>query len=318
MAGRVLSFLPLLMIIFGTAAAHQRIPPVIRSHQGEDFVPKPEFAKIMALGFDALLADYYWVQAVLLVGGETNPARHATQLGRFVDVVTTLDPWVDHPYRFAAVWLTETEEDVLAANRLLRRSFEYHPDDWRNYFYLGFNLFFYLEENAEAADVLLTASRLPGSPRYLPRLVARLRSESADIDAAAQFLQELVRTAPGEASAAEYQAALDEIEIERRARLLDRARKAYQQLSGTDIGRVSDLVRGRHPVLRRLPDPEPSSLPPSLRQGSAWELNDEGVIVSSYYGYRYKLHIDSFGLRRRAELKKRRELRSKRETRSRP
>jgi tetratricopeptide (TPR) repeat protein len=285
---------------------------VIHSHQGEDFIPKPEFAKVMALGFDSLLADYYWVQAVLLVGGDTNPARHATQLGRFIDVVTTLDPWVSHPYRFAAVWLTETEEQVRAANRLLRRSLEYHPDDWRNYFYLGFNLFYYLEENVEAADVLLTASRLPGAPRYLTRLVARLRSESADIEAAAVFLEELVRTAPDEASAAEYQAALDEIEIEHRARILDRARRAHQQLSGRDIESVADLVLGSHAVLLRLPDPEPSSLPESLRQGSVWELNAEGVIVSSYYGHRYTLHIDTFGQKKRAEIARQRERRLKR------
>jgi hypothetical protein len=303
----------LLAALAGTALAHQRIPPRLHSQEGEAFVPKPEFAKLMALGFDTLLADYYWLQAVLLVGGPSNPAEQAPQLRRFIDVVTTLNPWVDHPYRFAAVWLTESEEDVREANRLLRRSFDYHPDEWRNYFYLGFNLFFYLQENAEAAEALLTASRLPGSPRYLPRLVARLRSESADIEAAAVFLQELVRTTSDEASAAEYQAALDEIEVEHNARALDRARKAYRQLSGSDIERVADLIRGSHPVLRRLPDPEPSSLPASLRQGSIWELNDEGVIVSSYYGYRYKLHIDTFGRKKQAEIARQRERRLERE-----
>jgi hypothetical protein len=307
--GQRLKVVFLLVVLAGTALAHQRIPPRLRSQEGEAFVPKPEFAKLMALGFDTLLADYYWVQAVLLVGGNSNPAQHTPQLRRFIDVVTTLDPWVDHPYRFAAVWLIESEEDVRAANRLLRRSFDYHPDDWRNYFYLGFNLFYYLQENAEAADVMLTASRLPGAPLYLSRLVARLRSESADIEAAAMFLQELVRTAPDEAAAAEYQAALDEIEIEHKARVLDRARNAYRQLAGKDIERVEDLVRGSHPVLRRLPAPEPSSLPASLRRGSTWQLDDEGIIVSSYYGHRYQLHIDSYGRKKRAEIARQREQR---------
>ena len=122
----------------------------------------------------------------LYVGGtDVGPSQHATKLGRLIDVVTTLDPWVDHPYRFAAVWLTDSEESVRTANRLLERGIQYHPDDWRNYFYLGFNHFYYLQENAEAADWLEQAIERPGAPRYLPRLVAKLRSESADIYAAA-------------------------------------------------------------------------------------------------------------------------------------
>ena len=76
-------------------------------------------------------------------------------------------------------------------NRLLRRGIEHHPDEWRNYFYLGFNYYFYLLENDQAAAALSDAARLEGSPRYLPRLVARLRSDSADIDVAEAFLLEM-------------------------------------------------------------------------------------------------------------------------------
>ena len=82
----------------------------------------------------------------------------------------------------------------------------------------------------------------------------------------------------------------------------DAIRKAYRQLSGSDIERVEDVVRGPHPILRRLPDPEPSSLPESLRRGSIWRLNDEGTIVSSYYDRRYELHIDAFVRKKQAEI----------------
>jgi hypothetical protein len=284
----------LLAVVALTTAAHQRMPHEVRSQQGDDYVPQPQFAKAMSLGFDAVHADYYWVQAVLLAGDSQNPQAESTQLGRLIDVVTTLDPWVDHPYRFAAVWLTETLDDVRHANMLLRRSFDHHPDEWRNRFYLGFNLFYYLDENAAAADALQEASSMTGAPQYLPRLVARLRSESASLAAAGLFLEELVRTTVDEAAKAEYQSALDEVQIEWRARQLDDARENFKKLHGRDIEFIEQLVVGNQAVLPALPDPEPSSLPAPLRRGSRWELDEEGVIVSSYYGRRYEVHVDEY------------------------
>lgn len=296
----------MLAVVLLTTAAHRQLPSGIRAQQGDAWVPQPQFAKALSLGFDALLGDYYWVQAVLLAGESANPQAESTQLGRLIDVVTTLDPWVDHPYRFAAVWLTETLDDVRHGNDLLRRSFAYHRDDWRNRFYLGFNLFYYLEDNAAAADELHQASLLPGAPTYLPRLVARLRSESAGLAAAGLFLEELVRSTEDEDARAEYQAALDEVQIEWRARQLDDARERYRKLHGRDIASVEELVSGEGAVLASLPDPEPSSLPASLRRGSRWLLDEEtGEIVSSYYGRRYELYIDDHGRRPKARVEAR-------------
>lgn len=306
MARRARTALLLIAALTVTLGAHHRLPSGVRAQIGDDYVPRPEFAKAMSLGFDTVLADYYWVQAVLLAGGSLNPQAESTHLGRLIDVVTTLDPWVDHPYRFAAVWLINTLDDVRHGNRLLRRSFEYHPDEWRNRFYLGFNLFYYLDDDLAAAEELQVASQLRGAPQYLPRLVARLRSDSGDLTAAGLFLEELVRQTEDEDAKAEYQAALDEVQIEWRARALDRARESYRKLHGEDIEFVEQLAMGSKAVLPRLPDPEPSSLPAPLRRGSRWTLLDEtGEIVSTYYGRRYQVHLDEHSRRLRREIAER-------------
>ena len=281
--------------ILAVEAIHARIPPSQDSLGAETFVPEPGLARLLSLGFGASLADFYWLQAIQAVGGDVPMTPELGEyLGRVIDVVTTLDPWVDHPYRFAAIWLTESEENVRTANRLLERGIEHHPDDWRNYFYLGFNHFFYLLENEAAADILATASTKPGAPRYLPRLAARLRSESADIDVAAIFLKELLRSSEDEAAKAGYRSALDEIEIEQNARALERARTLFLERNGRDIEGVAELVSGAVPVLDSLPPAEPSALPPALRRGSQWQLEPgTGRIISTYYGKRYQLHISA-------------------------
>ena len=217
------------------------------------------------------------------------PVR-ATRIGRLVALVTTLDPWVDHPYRFAALWMTDREENVRRANRILQRGIGFHPEEWRNRFYLGFNHFFYLGEYGRAAHVLESAVPLEGAPVFRDRLVARRRADSGGLDAAARFLSALVADAPEGAARERYRTAQRELATERRARFLDRARRRYRERNGRDIRRVRELAEGRGAVLDRLPE-EPN--------GARWTLDPEsGRIVSSHYGKRYELRMHPSDLER--------------------
>jgi hypothetical protein len=286
-----------------TGAVHARMDTSARIQQGESFVPRSESARLLALGFDAVVADYYWLLAVQLVGGAIRQSdMHTPQIARLIDVATTVDPWVDHPYRFAALWLTDSEESVHKANRLLLRGIAYHPTDWRNRYHLGFNHFFYLGDHRRAVDVLASAVPLEGSPNYLGALVARMRSEQGGLGTAADFLAELARTARDEYERAAYEKALDEIQVERAARYLDAARDEYLRRFGRDISRVEDLLARPSPVLRVLPRPH-THLP-----GFEWVLDPEtGEIVSSFYGSRYRLHEHPSDVARRARWKALRE-----------
>jgi hypothetical protein len=280
-------FALLLGAIAAAGLAHQRIDTSTRVDRGELFVPGPQEARLSSLGFDALVADAYWVQAIQIVGGERfGPGGYASLIGRLIDVVTSLDPWVSHAYRFAAVWLTASVEQVLQANTLLERAIAYHPRDWRNRHYLGFNHFFYLGDEERAAEILTPAVGLPGAPHYLAALVAKLRQRRGGLEAAERFLVQLAESTENEYARATYLKALDEVATERRARLLDAARAAYRNRHGRDIARVEELVQGPSPLLRRLPPAHPHF------PGFAWELDPEtGEIVSSFYRARYRARM---------------------------
>jgi hypothetical protein len=262
---------------------------------GDVLVPHPSQARYATLGFDALASDYYWLQAVQVLGGARADIGGKYELvARLMDVVTTLDPWVGHPYRFAAVWLTDSQQSVRAANRLLERGIAYHPDDWRNRHYLGFNRFFYLGDVEAAADVLEAAVGMPRAPRYLGALVAKLRAGRDGLETSAGFLASLAANTEDHYARAEYLKALDEVETERRARVLDQAREEYRQRNGRDIERVADLLRGSPPLLKTLPPAHPQL--PQFR----WAVDPEsGEIVSSYYRRRYELQIHALDRERR-------------------
>jgi hypothetical protein len=276
----------LVAAIATTATAHSQFDTTSRAKSGQMRVPSPEYARLLSMGFDAAVADYYWIRAIGFVGGSTGAVEEQGELlADLIDVVTEVDPWVDHPYRFAAVWLTRDREMVERGNRLLERGISYHPLDWRNRYHLGFNYFYYLDEQLRAADVLEQAVGLERAPDYLAPLVARLRSKRAGLQVAAAFLTQMIASTEDEYTKAEYLKALDEIQVEERARFLDAAREEYWKRNGSDIGRVSDLLSGPDAILERLPRAQ------LHLDGFEWILDDKtGQIVSSYYKSRYQLH----------------------------
>jgi hypothetical protein len=277
-------------IAAGIYHAGARLPASTAHRQDEYFVPSPQAASLLSFGFDAVLSDLHWMRAIQIVGdGEQGAEGRNGVLAALLELVTTLNPWVDHPYRFAAVWLTEDERAVRRANEIIRRGIEHHPDDWRGYFYLAFNHFFYLDEQAEAARVLGPALALQGRPAYLSRLQARLEAHAGGLDAAAAFLAEMMQQASDDIERAKFEEALREIETERRARFLDAARAEYVRRHGRDIRAVEDLVTGG--VLNALPaDPF----------GAGWVIGETAQIVSRRVRYRYEVKLDA-GSRRIVE-----------------
>ena len=217
------------------------------------------------------------------VRGNVEP--YAPVIASLIELVTGLDPWVDHPYRFAAIWLSDGAETLGRANRLLEKSIAYHPLDWRNRHYLGFNHFYHLGDARRAADVLEPAVGLAGAPNYLGPLVAKLRADSGGLDAAEELLVGLVNTTSDEYAKARFLKSLDEIGTERLARRLDAARVEYWRRHGRDLQRVEDLLAGPEPVLGALPPAHPHF------PGFVWMLDPEtGQITSSFYGSRYRLY----------------------------
>jgi len=267
-----------------TLAAHARIPVPVAAALPAPEQRQPERTGFATFGFDALVGDYRWLQALQVVGNErADLIGAAPTIQRLIEAVVAVDPFVDHPYRFAALWLTNDIEQVRAGNRILERGIAYHPNEWRNRFYLSFNHFFYLGDVEAAARELEGAVELPGAPRYVANLLARLRSEKDGLEAAAAYLSELMQQTDDPWKRAELGKALDEIETERRARLLDQARAVYRKREGRDIEKVEDLATGDAAIF--------SELPAELH-GWGWVLDPgTGRIQSPYYGRRYRLNM---------------------------
>ncbi len=164
-----------------------RSPPAIRS---------------MALGYESLLADAYWVRAIQYYGRRDEAGKRAVRyknLATLLNIVTTLDPDMIEVYRAGTVFLSEPEpigagrpEDAL---QLLDKGIARHPGEWRLSFDKGFVWFTYLDQPEKAGQVWLAASRLPEAPDWMEGLAAMAFSKDGAIETARAIWQRQYREA---------------------------------------------------------------------------------------------------------------------------
>lgn len=158
------------------------------------YVRSPEALKRMALGFDALLADVYWIRAIQHYGGDrlkTGRSRRYELLYPLLDITTSLDPYFNIAYRFGAIFLSEAfpggpgRPDQAIA--LLRKGLAAQPTKWQYFHDIAFVHYWTLRDPIAAAHWFQRAAGQPGAPNWLTPVAAAMLTEGRD-RASARFL----------------------------------------------------------------------------------------------------------------------------------
>jgi len=152
------------------------------------YFSSPPVLKALALGYDSLLADIYWMRAIQYYGRRDEAARRPVRyknLAAMLDIVTTLDPRMLDVYRAGSIFLAEPDPigagQPDAAMKLLDKGISLHPEEWRLRFDKGLAYFIYFKDPVRAARIWFEASRLASSPPWMEGLAARAFSEGGEI-----------------------------------------------------------------------------------------------------------------------------------------
>ena len=159
----------------------------------------------LALGFRNLVADVYWMRAVVYYGGKRRastetPATPAdfAQLYPLLDLVTSLDPNFRVAYRFGAIFLTEAypsgpgRPDLAIA--LLQRGVEHDPARWEYMEDIGFVYYWWLKDYHQAAAWFTRAGKQPGAPAWLAPLAATTLAQGGDRGSSRFLWTQLLQT----------------------------------------------------------------------------------------------------------------------------
>jgi len=158
-------------------------------------------AKI-ALSYDALLADVYWIRAIQHFGGtrrSADPAKKYELLYPLLDIATTLDPYFNIAYRFGAIFLSEpfpggAGQPGLAV-KLLEKGMKARPNRWQYLQDAGFVYYWSVGDYRTAAGWFLKASEIPGAPLWLRSLAAVTLAQGGERRGSRLLWQQLAQTA---------------------------------------------------------------------------------------------------------------------------
>ncbi|MDP3717214.1 MAG: hypothetical protein Q8T13_05520 [Acidobacteriota bacterium] len=163
---------------------YQPVTPVLWFQSGP-------LLKRASLGFENLVADVYWMRAVIYYGSARlaeGERRDYGLLDPLLNFVTTLDPRFKVAYRFGAIFLTEGyprgpgRPDRAIA--LLQRGAEASPEAWEYMHDIGFVYYWWLRDYTEAGRWFERAGRLPDAPRWLAPLAATTLAQGGDRESA--------------------------------------------------------------------------------------------------------------------------------------
>jgi hypothetical protein len=160
-----------------------------RLHGGEEtaFIPSAQAVRLVALGYDQLLADFYWLAFVNYVGDDTSRAvDHYKLADKYLDLVTGLDPCFIQPYWFCAFTVGSDQKRPLRANEILERGIRANQNNWYLPYIAGVNLYLFAHDEVGAAKYYRIASKFPDAPKWLARqseiLAARIPSTFKEIN----------------------------------------------------------------------------------------------------------------------------------------
>lgn len=201
------------------------------------YLPSPAQARLMSLGFQQLVADWYWVRALQYFIEPANEINQYRNLADFMDVVVGIDPDFEYAYKFAGVGIPFDVGRMRYANTeraigFLERGVQRFPHNWELRLYLGFYLLNFRQDTAGAAEQFAQAAPLPKAPPYLTRFAARLFSASGELDRARTFTEQMLAVTEDPDEQARLRKRLEDIALEARFREVEGLARRFKEDRG--------------------------------------------------------------------------------------
>ncbi len=161
--------------------------------------------KRLALSYDSLLADVYWIRAVQHYGGtrlSTDPNKRYDLLFPLLDLTTSLDDRFNIAYYYGSTFLAEAppggpgRPDLAIA--LLEKGLRAQPQKWEFAQWIGFVHYWWRQDYQQAAAWFSRAAEFPGAPIWMAPLAASTLTEGGSRQASRFMWEEIARTAEDE------------------------------------------------------------------------------------------------------------------------
>ena len=269
--------LVVIALLFGAVIALQAVhernggPPAATS-ANLLYVRSPEAMKRLALSYDALLADVYWIRAVQHYGGtklSTDPNKQYDLLYPLLDLTTSLDPLFNTAYYFGSIFLAEPfpagpgRPDLAIA--LLQKGLQAQPARWELAQAIGFVHYWWLQDYGEAGAWFSKAAAFPNAPIWMAPLAATTLAQGGNRESSRTLWQQFERTAEDEWFKNEARRRLQQLDALDQLDRLGAVISAFRERYGRAPAAWEEL--GKAGYLTRMPV-DPVGVPYRLEAGA--------------------------------------------------
>jgi tetratricopeptide (TPR) repeat protein len=284
----------LLVLLAGSVVALQ----IARERQGPApetarqllYVSSPAVMTRMALSFDAIASDIYWIRAIQYYGStrlSKSAAKNYDLLFPLLDLTTSLDPQFTVAYRFGAFFLSERapggagRPDLSIA--LLDKAIAANPRRWEYPYDIGF-VYYREGDYRHAAEWFEKAAQVPGATNWLRPLAAVTAATGGDLESSRLLWRNILATADQDWMRAAAEHRLQQLDAIDAIRRLEALTAAYERSHGAPPQSWDELVRtGALPGIPLDPAGQPYALNPWWgsvtvnRDSPMWPLPTEGA-----------------------------------------
>ena len=195
------------LIVFGFAAIfglsnflERHAATLPKGFEDEDLSVQGGQLKGWAFGFEGLLADWYWMNALQYIGNKVLDSKKEISLENltplnprllypYLDNATTLDPKFTGVYEFGAIVLPSIDKEK--AIKLTEKGIADNPNNWRLYQYLGF-IYWRMNNYEKAAEVYEKGSKIDGAPIFFRQMAAKMNTDGGSRDTARTIYRQML------------------------------------------------------------------------------------------------------------------------------
>ncbi len=277
---RLALILAALFVSAATYFLHARLDEIQLLEPDVELETLPSIAslKLVSLGYDSLVADYYWMRSLEHFGTASYHNRAYPLLEPLLRRALSLDPYFKSAYLFAGQALTLRGMDTRKADALLEQGLTYRPDVWQIAYYLGFNLYYFEGNYGRAAEVLTLASQHPEAPPLTAQLATRIAARAGQPQIGIQLIDSILERTRDEQLRATYIERKKALRLEVELQYLSKLVQRYKDEQGHPPKQITDLVRGGY-----------LTEPPSDPFGKPYRLEQNGAPISDSDNMRLRL-----------------------------
>lgn len=194
-----------LVVVFALSSfLENNRPPLPENFEDQDLLLQGSKIKDYTLGFNGLIADWYWMQSLQYIGDKISKSEETTinlenlqplnprLLYPLLDNATSLDPHFLAAYSYGAIVLPAIDPNQ--AIKIAEKGIANNPNEWRLYQHLGY-IYWRLKNFDKAAETYEQGAKIKDSPAFMKMMAAQMKTQGGSRDTARIMYEQMLAEA---------------------------------------------------------------------------------------------------------------------------